>query len=150
MVYSSLDPPHSGSDEPLRLWTYGCSVQTQRCWTLYERSRDQRRKKWRLQTYRALPHDLAPLTACFIYIIFKSYTLFTVTTKCGLYSPRCTIHPFSLSYTQQFVRPAPSFLYCPAITTNLFPDSVSLLLLCYNTPLACWLLLAALGLRCCA
>lgn len=87
---------------------------------------------------------------CFICIIFKSYTLFTVTTKCGLYSPRCTIHPVSLSYTQQFVRPAPSFLYCPAVTTNLFPDSVRLLRLCYNTPLACWLLLAALGLRCCA
>ena len=36
------------------------------------------------------------------YTIFKGYTPFTVITKYWLYSPRCTIHPYSLSYASSY------------------------------------------------
>ena len=61
MVYSSLDPPRSGSVKPQRLWTSGCSVPTQRCWKLYKRSRLKAEEM--AAAKRALrPHDLVPQT----------------------------------------------------------------------------------------
>ena len=61
MVYSSLDPPRSGSDEPQRLWTSGCSVPTYRCWKLYKRSR-LKAEEVAAAKRTLLPHDLVPPT----------------------------------------------------------------------------------------
>ena len=75
-----------------------------------------------------------PLFFQILCTIFKDYTLFTVMIKYLPYSPCCTIHPCSLSYTQQFVLPSPQPLYClspsfPLATTSLFSTSVAQTLL---------------------
>ena len=72
-------------------------------------------------------------------IQFKDYFPFTVITEYWLYSPCCTIHPCSVSYTQivstshspTSILPLPFHHPPPLVTSSVFSTSVSLLLFCY-------------------